>query len=52
MLNSYNRKAAAVLDKGDASAALLTALTKLFDCFPHKLLITKPLTWGVEILSL
>ena len=39
-------------DEGGAFGALLTDLSKAFDCLPHKLLIAKLHAYGVDILSL
>ena len=40
------------LDKGGAFGALLTDLSKAFDCLHYELLIAKPYAYGVDILSL
>ena len=40
------------LDNGGASAALLTDLSKAFDCLPHDLLIAKLHAYGVDEVSL
>ena len=40
------------LDQGGAYGALLTDLSKAFDCFIHELIIAKPYACGVEMSSL
>ena len=40
------------LDKGGAFGALLTDLSKAFDCLSHELLVTKLHAYGVDIPSL
>ena len=40
------------LDKNGAYAALLTDLSKSFDCLPYDLLIAKLHAYGCELLSL
>ena len=40
------------VDKGNAFGALLTDLSKVFDCIEHALLIAKLSTFGVSSLSL
>ena len=40
------------LDKGGAFGALLTDLSKAFDCLHYELLIAKLYAYGVDILSL
>ena len=40
------------LDQGDAYGALLTDLSKAFDCLPHELVIAKFYAYGVDVPSL
>ena len=40
------------LDQGGAYGALLTDLSKAFDCLPHELIIAKLYTYEVDMASL
>ena len=40
------------LDQGSAYGALLTDLSKSFDCLPHELIIAKLYAYGVDMPSL
>ena len=40
------------VDKGKSSGALLTDLSKAFDCLPHELLLAKRHTYGFSIAEL
>ena len=46
------KKCKNTLDKGKCFGALLTDLSKAFDCLSHKLLITKLQVYGFELPAL
>ena len=46
---SYDREMEKVVDNGVAFGALLTDLSKAFDCIPHDLIIAKLEAYGFQI---
>ena len=52
MSNYNDRKWRKSLDKGGAFGALLTDMSKAFDCLPDELLIAKPRAYGFVMKSL
>ena len=46
---SYDREMEKVVDNGVAFGALLTDLSKAFDCIPHDLIIAKLEEYGFQI---
>ena len=52
MSTSHGRKLQKALDQGNEYVALLTNLSKVFDCLPHDLIVAKLHAYGFSIDSL
>ena len=52
LTSNTDKKWQKTVDSGDAFGALLTDLSKAFDCLPYELLTAKLDAWGFEISSL